>query len=510
MKRIFIPLLLLPLASGMCGAPVTHIIIDPSRTHQTIDGFGASDAWSMDKSYRWIEDTRLQVADWLFSRECDAKGQPKGIGLSIWRYNIGAGSNEQGHDSQIHSGTRTECILTADGRYDWSKQMPQRQFLRMAKERGVNRFLAFLNSPPVYFTCNGLATNTGRDGTYNLRDEAYQPFAQFIANVLSGIEREDGVRTDYVSPVNEPDAHWNWIGPKQEGTPATNREIARLVRCLDAELTRKDLTTKIIVNEASDYRSMFGTHETDWRRGHHIETFFNSDSTDTYLGGLSHVPRLLAAHSYWTNSTPEELEYYRRKLRDSLDKRHVDFWQSEVCIMSNDIEIGGGNGFDFSMRTALYVMRMLHYDIVYAGARSWQWWRAVGGNYKDGLLCEMPDHTVLPSKLLWSFGHYSRFVRPEAVRIDATSDEGSVTDPTGLMTTAYRNANGQKVVVIINYANQEAIVTVSIKDVDTLQWQIYRTSDSAQENLVPIGKACAGDNICIPPRSIVTLVESAE
>lgn len=56
--------------------------------------------------------------------------------------------------------------------------------------------------------------------------------------------------------------------------------------------------------------------------------------------------------------------------------------------MGNDEEIGGGNGYDRTMKTALYVARIIHHDIVYARAESWQWWRAIGGDYKDGLIHE--------------------------------------------------------------------------------------------------------------------------
>ena len=52
---------------------------------QTIDGFGASDAWSMWQIGCWDDSLQTKVADWLFS-------QDKGIGLSIWRFNAGAGS----------------------------------------------------------------------------------------------------------------------------------------------------------------------------------------------------------------------------------------------------------------------------------------------------------------------------------------------------------------------------------------------------------------------------------
>ena len=146
-----------------------------------MDYFGASDCWSMQFIGLWPQEKQNQVADWLFSTENHENGQPKGIGLSLWRFNVGAGSAEQGEASQIASPwMRTECFLQADGNYNWNKQQGQRNFLRLAKERGVNKFLAFLNSPPVYFTQNGLATNTGRGGTLNLKEEHYKNFARFL------------------------------------------------------------------------------------------------------------------------------------------------------------------------------------------------------------------------------------------------------------------------------------------------------------------------------------------
>ena len=150
-------------------ADINYQII-PEQPQQTMDHFSASDAWSMHIIGKWPQEKQDQVADWLFSNDNDANGKPKGIGLSLWRFNVGAGSTEQGEASQIGSPwMRTECFLQPDGSYDWDKQQGQRNFLRLAKERGVNKFLAFLNSPPVYFTQNGLATNTGRDGTLNLK-----------------------------------------------------------------------------------------------------------------------------------------------------------------------------------------------------------------------------------------------------------------------------------------------------------------------------------------------------
>lgn len=507
-------------ASVMAEKEVTTFKINPSQEYQTMDYFSASDAWSMQFVGLWPDSVKQQVADWLFSTENDTNGQPKGIGLSLWRFNVGAGSAEQGRDSQIGSRwTRTECFLKPDGTYDWTKQEGQCNFLKLAKERGVKKFLAFFNSPPVYFTQNGLATNTGRDGTFNLKPECYDDFARFAADVIEGVEEHHGIKFDYLCPVNEPDGHWNWLGPKQEGTPATNREIARIVRAMSKEFVSRGIDTKLLVSESSDYRCMFRTHMTDWQRGHQIQSFFCPDSTETYLGDTPNVPRMMVGHSYWTNTPLNALKDIRCQLRDSLDKYNLDFWETETCIMGNDEEIGGGGGYDRTMKTALYVGRIIHHDIVYAGAKSWQWWRAIGGDYKDGLLREYSTRDglngyVVDSKLLWVLGNYSRFIRPGAVRTgietydlkDRIVPDGD-TDQTGLMCTAYLNTDGHWVVVILNYAEEEASIRLTFKDKQQVKkWQPYLTADGDGINLKPLKTVRNNKIVTIPARCAVTFV----
>lgn len=485
------------------------------RGRQVMDGFGASDAWSMQHTARWSERDLRCAADWLFSRETDSAGQPKGIGLSIWRFNIGAGSSGQGDSSCINPGTRTECLLAADGSYDWSRQAAERRFMRMAKERGVETFIGFVNSPPVYFTKNGLATNTGRGATLNLKERHYGDYARFLANVVEGVERHDGVHFDYVCPVNEPDGHWNWTGPKQEGTPATNREIAAVVRALDGEFTRRGIATKLLVNESSDYRCMFSTHIADWQRGYAIQNFFCPDSADTYIGGLPTVARMMAGHSYWTNTPLEALVSIRRQLADTLRLYNMEYWQTETCIMGNDTEIGGGGGYDFSMRTALYVARVIHHDLCVAGARSWQWWRAAGGDYKDGLLRMYErERRFRDSKLLWALGNYSLFVRPGAVRMDieAVNRKGKVIEDgesnvMGLMCSAFQNRDGRRVVVVINYSDSPLPFRMRVSGKSSRGWRLYRTSDADGENLKPVGEYGKRLKATVAPRSVNTFVE---
>lgn len=491
--------------------------INTSKPEQTIEHFGASDAWSMKYIGLWDNERQQQVADWLFSTDTDTTGKPKGIGLSIWRFNLGAGSEEQGDSAHINRDTRTECFLLPNGSYDWTKQAGQRAFLKLAKQRGVPYLLAFMNSAPVYFTQNGWATNTGRDGSINLKKNCYDDFAKFMATSVAGIEQHDGIHFDYISPVNEPDGHWNWLGPKQEGSPATNREVAKVVRELDKQLTKRNLSTKIIANESSDLRCLLGIHQTDWQRGNEIAALFSPDSTKSYIGKCTNVAPLIAAHSYWTNTPLEYMRDIRVALRDTLKKRGLDYWQTEICIMGNDEEIGGGGGYDFSMKTALYVARVIHHDLVFANARSWSWWRAVGGDYRDGLIRAyssdgMKTGSVVDSKLLWSLGNFSRFIRPGAVRYDinALSNDGKIisegyNDVKGVMCSAYKNTDGKWVVVAINYSESNKPFVFSI-DNTANKWKAYRTSDISAESLAPIGTT--DGNSILSPRSITTFVSN--
>ena len=501
MRKTIITLLTVQAAIVAWAGQTFTIMVDQPR--QTIRHFGASDAWSMQDIGMWSDTVaQKQIADWLFSLETDASGQPQGIGLSLWRFNLGAGSAEQGDGAAINRDTRTECFLQADGSYDWSRQEGQRRFLHMAKERGVPYILAFLNSPPVYFTQNGLATNTGRGGTLNLREDCYDDFAQFMATAMRGLEEHDGIHIDYISPVNEPDGHWNWQGPKQEGSPATNREIVRLAKATSEAFQRQGVSTQIMVNESSDLRCLLGIYETTWERGNTLRTFFSKDSTATYLGDTPLVPRLILGHSYWTNTPVKRMKRIREQLRKACRDLGVKFWQSEICIMSNDEEIGGGGGYDFSMKTALYVARIIHHDLTYADAESWSWWRACGGNYKDGLIRVWNrQHRAQDSRLLWAMGNYSRFVRPGAVRYEINGTE----DPRGLMFTAFRNKDGQWVVVAINYSEKEQPLNIAFSDGSQTKWKCYRTSDVEGEALKPV----AASNV-LPPRSVTTFVSQTQ
>ena len=154
-KNILFGLLSSMLMAGNAQAQSTYnVTITPSKFYQTIVDFGASDCWTADFVGKYFSTSEKEKsAKWLFSQNFDANGNPEGIGLSMWRINLGAGSAEQGANSGIEDETRRGyCYLDTKGIYDWTKSAGQQYFMQQAKQYGVDHFLLFSNSAPVQFT----------------------------------------------------------------------------------------------------------------------------------------------------------------------------------------------------------------------------------------------------------------------------------------------------------------------------------------------------------------------
>ena len=511
MRETGVAVVWLWLVLGAC-AQTTYTIALTNRC-QRIDNFGASDCWTAQMLSHFSDAKREQIADWLFSTAVGANGQPKGIGLSLWRFNVGAGSAEQGKASNISDARhRTECFLLPDGHYDWSRQAGQRWFLQAAKRRGVGHFLAFCNSAPVTLTDNGLANNKGRpkDGSYNLRPDRYEAFADFLATVLAEVGTREGIRFDAVSPFNEPE--WEWDTPKQEGSPARAGDIAKLVRSLDRKLTERRLDTKILVTESGKTDYLIQAKTDRPAQDNQIEELFGPASPNR-IGGLPHVPRLVAGHGYWTTAPNDVLRAKREALREKLAAHRLGYWQTELCIMGNDKEIGGGGGRDLTMKTALYVARIIHYDLCVAQASAWQWWLGVTwGNYRDGLVyvrpnAEVSDGEITDSRLLWALGNFSRFIRPGAVRLGVSGQLADVDDPEGLMISAFLHEEGRLLtVVMVNMADSPCSMRLAVPGLSVRRGCVYLTSDLAGAQLQPQADADPLVGYEVPARSVATWV----
>jgi O-glycosyl hydrolase len=483
-------------ARSQAPAAVT-VRIDATKTHQTIANFAASDAWAGQFVGNWPAAKKEAIADLLFS-------QDKGIGLSMWRFNIGAGSAEQGDASGIKDEwRRAESFLTPAGTYDWSRQAGQVWFLEAAKKRGVTQFLGFLNSPPVSLTRNGKAYATAKQP--NLAPDKAGALADYCVRVLEGIRQKTGITFAYLSPVNEP--QWDWSDGGQEGTPFQNTDITVISKALSTKLTASKLPTQLLITEAGKLDYLFSAADKPGQ-GNQIGAFFGDKAAPTYLGSTPRVAPIIAGHSYFTTSPYAQAVATRQQLAAKVASvPKLGFWQSEYCILGDNAgEINGGPR-DLGMKPALYLARTIHADLAVANAAAWQWWLAISPyDYKDGLVYidkNKTDGQFYPSKMLWALGNYSRYLRPGAVRLDAVLADA---DRTGQpLVSAYKSANGkQLIIVVVNDYDTPASVQLALSGGRLGTGKTYVTSATA--DLQPGPAMAAGQPLPVGPRSIITLV----
>jgi O-glycosyl hydrolase len=483
------------------------VLVDTGR--QIIDNFGASDCWSFQKIGAWSLENRNRIADLLFS-------QYDGIGLSCWRFNIGAGIN-----SQITNTWRTaQTFEIGPGQYDWTRQRNERWFLAAAKARGVPQFLAFANSPPGRMTRNGLTFCNPDGSTTNLKPDAEGEYACYLADILERFYRNpdeaERIAFHYISPVNEP--QWDWSGHSQEGNGASNADIKRIVRAVAAEMQRRMLPTQIAALESGSLPAMWRLEDrasTRWgaEYGNYIDAFLGDPSINGVLSGR------IGYHSYGSDLLSGPLVNHRKQLGEKM-KQYPSWklWQTEYCVMVGS-EGEGGAHRDLTMKTALEVARVIHLDLTLSGVSAWQWWTAVSpADYKDGLIYtdwRKPGdaETIYPARILWVLGNYSRFVRPGMQRVEI---EGANHDIRGLMASAFKDDRGRRVVVVyINVGEQTRRVSLVFQTAGRTRVPKsvtpYVTSDRAGDELKrypPFGRTSTV--IEIPAKSVVTLVSDFE
>ena len=482
-------------------AQTISIDVDLNQKYQTIDNFSASDCWWAHKIGNWSIANKDSIADLLFS-------PTKGIGLSAWRFNLGGGI-----DVSISDSWRTVTTFeVSPGNYDWTRNEGGQWFLKAAKERGVNQFIAFVNSPPKSMTLNGHTYCTDGLGSTNLKDGYYNQFSKYLVDILKHFRDSVGVNFDYVSPVNEP--QWEWNGSGQEGNRASNDDIKKMVDSLYAELNNQNVSTKIIIPESGELPGWYTTASSISSKygktyGNYLNSLFNDASITTKAA------KIFAGHSYWSDLLSSEVVQARQSLYSYMEQYlslGYKYWATEYCILEGTSG-QGGSGRDLTMTTALDIARIIHFDLAITNASAWQWWLAVSKyDYKDGLIFTNygvtgTSQSIIPSKTLWALGNYSRYIRPGSQRIGCSG----ANDKYGLMASAYLDSAGTKVILVfVNVGNNEKELEFSFSALDSSQeikyLTPYITSNKLEDNLKAYDPVSVDSIYKIPSKSVVTLV----
>ena len=445
----------------------------------------------------WSEASKNKLADLLFSTD-------KGIGLSMWRFNIGGGINR---DSIRGRWQTVETFEVAQGKYDWTRQASERWFARAAHERGVPYLLGFVNSPPGRMTRNGL-TNLADDetSTTNLKPGFEKQYATYLCDILehflNALEPER-LTFNYVSPVNEPQIDWQ--GGKQEGNRASNEDIRKIIVALHDEIAARKLDVKIRAPESNTVPGL-------WQLDENASQRWGAKYGD-YLDALLGDPKIarmldntLCYHDYSSYEAPD-VEADHQILGDKrLNYPDCDLWMSEVCILSRER--------DLSMEMALQIAKLIHADLVLSGASAWNWWLALsGGDYKDGLLytdwrAPRDPESIIESKTFWAMGNFSRFIRPGMQRVELKGDQHSFD---GLLGSAYVDAKSNKLVLVyINVTNEPQKISWTFKQGDKRAPlpQNFTPYVTSGDQSLQAGPTISSQSAEVPARSVVTFVSN--
>ncbi len=447
-----------------------NIEVQLSRHRQAWQGFGVSGAWWAQVIGECSTPTQQTIVNALFDRE-------DGIGLNIYRYNVGGG---EGH-SISDPWRSAQSFEVGAGEYDWTHDAAALAVMRQAVEAGVDTVIAFANSPTARMTVSGTVDGHSK-GRSNFQPGMEQEFARYLVDVADFLVSQ-GFPVKEISPINEP--QWDWNPSKgQEGCHYTPEECVPVVRALVEEVEARGKDYEVAAIDSGD-----------WRRS---RRYLDALMDDPLLSEQLHAFHL---HSYWSDQVDKEriFRYVQQK------------YPGLQLVMSEWTQMQSGR--DVSMDSGLEMARVIWQDLTIGGVVSWQYWIGVSRyDFTDGLLYVDFQHAddtqpqLTMTKRLAVMGQFSRFIRPGAVRLEVLGDFSF------LKPVAFLHPDGSGVsVVLVNDSPLPVDVSVGFdKETGFKLEQVFLTDEWHQlESVVqePPQETTGGTfGWNCPPRSVTTLV----
>ena len=421
--------------------------VDWNNVHQRIDGFGASSAWNG----TWT----TAEANLLFSTNNNIAyngGTFNGVGLSLLRNHIVFGTN-----------TAATTVLSTG----------ELNIMQLASARGAKVWSApwtpaagFKSTNDIYDT-NTANANGVNGGSYlgsgnNATNLAY---ASQLANYVSSMKSQ-GVTLYALSVQNEPDADVNTY----EACQWTGSQIHDFVPNLSAALAAQGVgSTKIIVPESEDWSGDTGLYTPT----------LNDPNTASLVS-------IVANHDYVEDNGVGD-----QSVPAALNVNGKALWETEVALLS---------GSDSSIANGVYYAQRIYEFMTQANANAYHyWWLKSLAADNEGLL----DASANVTKRLFAFGQYSRFVRPNYNRINATSS-----DPTALVSAYKDSASTSFAIVVVNLnATVDMIETFNLANFTTGTVTPWMTSVSNNlQSMTSVNVVNSSFTYRVPAMSVVTFV----
>ncbi|QFU89349.1 glycoside hydrolase family 30 beta sandwich domain-containing protein [Amycolatopsis sp. YIM 10] len=427
--------------------------IDGARLHQPIDGFGFSEAFGraeiMRGSEGLSEQRQREILDLLLSGN--------GAALSILRLHIV--STPAGSIQPVDPGGPG-----APPKYVWDGSDESQVWLaREAKAYGVDRFYANAWSAPGYMKTNGDEANGGTlcglSGTACASGDWRTAYANYLVKYAEFYAGE-GIRITDLGFTNEPD--YTATYSSMRFTPAQATEFTKIAGPIAAKAGLK----------LACCDSFGWTHQRDYTAA--IEA-------DPVARGLVSTH---TGHTYASQVTGP-LPTSRRTWMSE--------WSPNGTTWNENWDDGSGyDGFT--------IAKAVHTALTTGNTAGYVYWYGASVGTTRGLI-QMNGDGYRVSKRLWALANYSRFIRPGATRIGATTGDQ------GLALSAFRNPDRSLAVVALNSATTPTTMTYALPNTGIVSGTAVphvtgNTSDTAAQPPIHIGGGKF--TATVPARSLVT------
>ena len=338
--------------------------------------------------------------------------------------------------------------------------------MQMARDRGAKVWSAPW-SPATNFkttNANGVISVNGGGFTGD-----YQGYASQLASYVVNMKNTYGVSLYALSIQNEPDFNTT----SYESCVWTAQQFHDFVPVLSATLTASNVgATKILLPESASWSGNTALYATAM-----------NDAT------VAPLVSIIADHNYVQNNnagdqtTPVAIPSYGKAL-----------WETEVSTFDT---------FDGSITNAMYWAGRIHGFLTVAQVNAWHyWWLSSSGSSNEGLA----SSTDVLAKRGYVVGQYSRFVRPDYVRIGVATNQGTA------LVSAFKEPVSLKfAVVAINSATNAVTQTFTLTNFSLVStvavWLTSATLSLSSQPAVAVTNSTF--TYQLPPLSVATFVGQA-